>query len=241
MFVVAAAAAATTTATAAAAVAAAASRGARSRSPRPRSPDFLDPALTYTVNGIEPLWIVYTPLLTYKHAEGAERHRADPGRGRGLPEMSKDGKTYKLTLRKGLKYSDGSPVKASDFEHTIKRVLNLESGGSASSTRSRAPRSTSKDGQAGRGHLGHHDRRQDRQDHDQADRAGRAFPYVLAMPSAGLVPGDTPFKNLTKDPPPGVGAYKVDGVGAQPAVRAREEHELQPSRASRRATSTRSR
>ncbi|HEY6780417.1 MAG TPA: hypothetical protein VI111_05640, partial [Thermoleophilaceae bacterium] len=28
-------------------------------------PDYLDPALTYTVNGIEPLWLVYTPLLTY--------------------------------------------------------------------------------------------------------------------------------------------------------------------------------
>ncbi|MET0956904.1 MAG: ABC transporter substrate-binding protein, partial [Solirubrobacterales bacterium] len=33
-------------------------------------PDYLDPALTYTVNGIEPLWLVYTPLLTYPHVEG---------------------------------------------------------------------------------------------------------------------------------------------------------------------------
>ena len=42
-----------------------------------------------------------------------------------------DGKTYKLKLRSGLKYSDGKAVKASDFEHSIKRVLNLESGGSS--------------------------------------------------------------------------------------------------------------
>ena len=35
-------------------------------------PDYLDPALMYTVNAIEPLWLVYTPLLTYAHAEGAE-------------------------------------------------------------------------------------------------------------------------------------------------------------------------
>ena len=48
-----------------------------------------------------------------------------------MPTISEDGKTYELTLRKGLKYSDGSAVKASDFEHAIKRVLNLESGGSA--------------------------------------------------------------------------------------------------------------
>ena len=26
---------------------------------------------------------------------------------------------------------------------------------------------------------------------------------------AALVPSDTPFKNMTKDPPPGVGAYMV--------------------------------
>ena len=25
-------------------------------------PDYMDPALTYTVNGVEPLWLVYTPL-----------------------------------------------------------------------------------------------------------------------------------------------------------------------------------
>ena len=61
-----------------------------------------------------------------------------------MPEVSDDGTTYTLTLRDGLKYSDGSPVKANDFEHTIKRVINLESGGSSASTpaTSSAPRST---------------------------------------------------------------------------------------------------
>ena len=46
-------------------------------------PDFMDPALSYTVNGWEPMWIVYTPLLTYAHEEGARRRRADPGPRRG--------------------------------------------------------------------------------------------------------------------------------------------------------------
>src|SRR3954468_941715 len=95
-------------------------------------PDFMDPALTYTVNGIEPLWLVYTPLLTYPRTGDAEKDSlVVPGLAKAMPKISKDGKTYELTLRKGLKYSDGSPVKASDFEHSVKRVLNLESGGSA--------------------------------------------------------------------------------------------------------------
>src|ERR687895_895535 len=94
-------------------------------------PDFLDPALSYTVNGIEPLWLVYTPLITYPRTGGEKDSSLIPGLAEEMPTISEDGTTYELTLRKGLKYSDGSPVKASDFEHTIKRVLNLESGGSA--------------------------------------------------------------------------------------------------------------
>ena len=65
-------------------------------------PDFLDPALTYTVNGIEPLWLVYTPLLTYPHEEGAAGSRLVPGLAEDMPKISKDDRTYQLTLRKGL-------------------------------------------------------------------------------------------------------------------------------------------
>ena len=46
-------------------------------------PDYMDPALTYTVNGIEPLWLVYTPLITYAREEGAGWSEADSGPGRG--------------------------------------------------------------------------------------------------------------------------------------------------------------
>src|SRR5918997_1216214 len=94
-------------------------------------PDYLDPALMYTVNAIEPAWLVYTPLVTYAREDGAAGAELIPGLAEELPEISEDGLTYRLTLRKGLKYSDGSPMRASDFEHAIKRVLNLESGGTA--------------------------------------------------------------------------------------------------------------
>ena len=38
-----------------------------------------------------------------------------PGLAESLPKITNGGKTYTLILRKGLKYSDGTPVKASDF------------------------------------------------------------------------------------------------------------------------------
>ena len=49
-------------------------------------PDFLDPALSYTINGWEPMWLVYTPLLTYKHAEGKEGTELIPGLAEALPD-----------------------------------------------------------------------------------------------------------------------------------------------------------
>jgi peptide/nickel transport system substrate-binding protein len=172
-------------------------------------PDYLDPALSYTVNGIEPLWLVYTPLLTYRHVEGPEGAELIPGLAEDLPEISSDGMTYTLTLRDGLKYSDGSDVVASDFEHTIKRVLNLESGGSAFyEIIEGAPEYLEKGDPEG-----------DISGIETDDQTGEititlteadsSFSNVLAMWFAGLVPGDTPFKNLTEDPPPGVGPYTI--------------------------------
>ncbi len=172
-------------------------------------PDHLDPALTYTVNGIEPLWLVYTPLITYPRKAGQAGAELIPGLAEAMPEVSPDGKTYKLKLRQGLKYSDGSPVKASDFEHSIKRLLNLESGGSAF-------------------YLGI-DGAQDYIDAGKCDgdikgivtddktgditinlsEPDGSFNHVLGMWFAGLVPGDTPCEDLTKNPPPGVGPYMV--------------------------------
>jgi peptide/nickel transport system substrate-binding protein len=172
-------------------------------------PDYLDPALTYTVNGTEPLWLVYTPLLTYPHVEGQAGSELIPGLAEDLPEISADGKTYNLTLRDGLKFSDGTDVVASDFEHTIKRVLNLGSGGSGFYQTIEGATE----------YLEAGDPEGDISGIETDDKTGEitiqlvepdaSFSNILAMWFAGLVPGDTPFENLTKDPPPGVGPFMV--------------------------------
>src|SRR3954454_11845843 len=70
-------------------------------------PDFRDPALTYALNGIEPLWLVYTPLLTYpRTGDEVKDALLIPGLAKAMPKISKDGQTYDLTLRPNLKYSD---------------------------------------------------------------------------------------------------------------------------------------
>ena len=172
-------------------------------------PDYLDPALSYTVNGIEPLWLVYTPLLTYPHVEGAAGAELIPGLAEDLPEISADGKTYKLTLRDGLKFSDGTPVVASDFEHTIKRVLNLESGGSAFYQTIEGATEYLEKGDPEGDISGIETNDQTGEITIKLTEADSSFSNILAMWFAGIVPGDTPFKNLTEDPPPGVGPFMI--------------------------------
>jgi peptide/nickel transport system substrate-binding protein len=172
-------------------------------------PDYMDPALTYTVNGIEPLWLVYTPLITYPHKEGAEGSKLIPGLAEALPDISEDGLTYKLKLRSGLKYSDGSAVKASDFEHAIKRVLNLESGGSAFFLVIDGAQEYLDSGKSEGDISGITTDDQTGDITIKLTSPDGSFTHVLAMWFAALVPSDTPFKNLTKDPPPGVGPYMV--------------------------------
>src|SRR3954452_12966498 len=173
-------------------------------------PDFMDPALTYTVNGIEPLWLVYTPLLTYpRTGDEVKDALLIPGLAKDMPKISKDGQTYELTLRPNLKYSDGSPVKASDFEHEVGRVLNLESGGSAFFLGITGAQKYVDAGKCDGDISGitADDKTGDIKIH--LDASDGSFTNVLAMWFVGLVPGDTPCKNLTEHPPPGVGPYKV--------------------------------
>jgi peptide/nickel transport system substrate-binding protein len=172
-------------------------------------PDFLDPALSWTLSGWEPMWLVYTPLVTYRRAEGEEGTELIPGLAEELPEISADGRTYELTLREGLEYSDGTPARASDFEHTIKRVLNLESGGSSFYLPIAGAAEYLEKGKADADIPGI----------ESNDRTGRitirltepdgTFSHALAMNFAGLVPAGTPFENLTDDPPPGIGPYEI--------------------------------
>lgn len=175
-------------------------------------PDFMDPALSYTQEGWQSLWTVYTGLLTYNHSEGAEGAKLIPGLAEALPEISSDGKTVKLKLRSGLKYSDGSPVKASDFEHTIQRVLNLESGGSAFYLGIVGAEEYVKNGKSNADIPGIVTNDQTGEITIKLKEADGSFPYVLAMDFAGLVPKKTPFENMSKNPPPGVGPYKLENV-----------------------------
>jgi peptide/nickel transport system substrate-binding protein len=175
------------------------------------APDYLDPQLAYTTQAAEAHWISYLGLYTYAHKNGAAGGNVIPGLAQDFPQVSNGGKTYTLTLRQGLKYSDGSAVKASDFGYTIQRAIKVPWGGKSFFT-----------GYI-KGALAY--------DTDKAktisgikadDATGKitieltqpygAFLNVLAFPSAGLVPTGTKMSNLSNNPPPGVGPYSIKNV-----------------------------
>ena len=176
-------------------------------------PDYVDPQLSYTVEGWEVLWNTYIPLLTYRHQNGQAGTEVVPGLAKGMPEISTDGKTYKLTLRPNMKYSDGTPIKATDFTYAIKRLFKANSGGSVFYEDI----------------VGAKDFAEDKADTisgivaDDAtgdiaitlDKPNGTFTNVLGLTFAAPVAPSTPLdKEATNNPPPSSGPFMITKVDA---------------------------
>jgi len=175
-------------------------------------PDYLDPALSYTAEGWNAMFDTYTPLLTYAHASGAAGSKVIPGLAEGMPKVTDGGKTYTLTLRKGLKYSDGTPVRASDFPFSVERMLKLNSGGSSFYTGIVGAEEFAEGKSGGISGIKADDKT-GKITIDLESPSG-TFTNELAMPFVALLPKGTPVKNLSTEPPPATGPYEI--VKSQP-------------------------
>ncbi len=83
-------------------------------------PDKLDPALNSSVDGACLAIAAFGGLYTW-NAEG----QLVPGFASGH-EMSADGMTYTFTMKDDLKWSNGDPLTAKDFEYSWKRAASNE-------------------------------------------------------------------------------------------------------------------
>lgn len=175
------------------------------------APDFLDPGLGYTTQSSNADWISYTGLYTYAHRTGVAGGAVIPGLAMAAPKISADGKTYTISLRQGLTYSNGKPVKASDFAYTIERSIKLNWGGKSFYTGNIVGAAAFDKGKAKTiSGIGTNDA--SGLITIKLNKAYGAFPNVLAFPASGLVPSGTPVTNLSNTPPPGAGPYEIKNV-----------------------------
>ncbi|HET9154303.1 MAG TPA: ABC transporter substrate-binding protein [Solirubrobacterales bacterium] len=170
-------------------------------------PDYLDPQLSYTQEGWTAMADVYIPLLTYKHAEGSEGSEVIPGLAKEMPKISNGGKTYTLFLRPGLKYSDGKPVKASDFPYAVERCFKLNSGGSIFYTSIVGAQKFAETKQGGIPGIKTNDKTGEIR--IELEKPRGTFNNELGLMFVAPVPKGTPMEDLSGNPPPGTGPYMI--------------------------------
>jgi len=170
-------------------------------------PDYMDPQLSYTQEGWSAMGEVYIPLLTYEHGEGSKGAEVIPGLAKEMPKISNGGKTYTLFLRPGLKYSNGEPVKASDFPYAVERMFKVNSGGSTFYTSIVGAEKFAKTKQGSIPGIKTNDKTGEIQ--IELEKPRGTFANELGLMFVAPVPKGTPNEDLSASPPPGTGPYMI--------------------------------
>jgi peptide/nickel transport system substrate-binding protein len=173
--------------------------------------DYMDPGLSYRLESWQLFQDVYLGLVVKAHVSCQTDNCAKilPGLATTTGTVTNGGKNYKFTLRQGIKYSNGEPVKASDFKNTIIRDFRLNSPGigffsnivgidacEANPTKCSDISGIVTDDKAGTVEI---DLKTPESD----------FLYVLSIPFTAVVPSSTPDKDTESPPPPAAGPYYI--------------------------------
>ncbi|MGZ4275772.1 MAG: protein kinase domain-containing protein [Solirubrobacteraceae bacterium] len=178
----------------------------------------LDPAHSY--DGWPTLSLTNDGLVTFRRVGGQEGNALVPDLAVSVPTPTDGGRTYAFRLRRGVRYSTGAPVRASDVRREIERVLRIHYDQliTAYYTGIRgAPGCVAR--------PTHCDLSAGIQVDDTArtitfrlTRPDPTFLYKLALPSAVAVPpatGTVPLRRLV----PATGPYMVAGLSARAPLR----------------------
>jgi peptide/nickel transport system substrate-binding protein len=174
------------------------------------APDYMDPALYYTVAAYQLTNYVWTGLVGYKHENGPGGATLVPYLAESMPKISADGKDYKFTLRDGLKYSNGNALKASDFRCTIERDFKMDSPGVGFYSDISGVSGSNGYAETKKGHIsGIITNDANRTVEIKLDSPRGDFLYILAMEFSHFVPCGTPASDQSTHPIPATGPYMV--------------------------------
>ncbi len=96
-------------------------RGGRLRLEMDPAPDSLDPAFSFYPPAWQMLGVTNDGLVGYRRVGGPAGAQVVPDLAVSLPAISNGGHAYTFQLRRGIRYSDGRLVEASDVRFAIER------------------------------------------------------------------------------------------------------------------------
>jgi peptide/nickel transport system substrate-binding protein len=166
----------------------------------------IDPAVQYTAL----LRLTNDGLVTVRPAAGAAGTALVPDLAAAIPTPVDGGRTYAFHLRKGIRYSTGAPVLASDFRRAVERQFRVTEAARPDyyagirGTAACAKVPTTCDLSRGivaddaTGALTFH-----------LDAPDGEFLYKLSLTFAAPVPQDTPDHDIGTSPAPATGPYRI--------------------------------
>jgi peptide/nickel transport system substrate-binding protein len=166
-----------------------------------------DTQVNYTLQEWQFLIITHDGLMAFKRVGGAEGSKLVPDLATATPTPTDNGKTYKFTLRTGIKFSNGQTLTPKDVKATFERLFKIGTSPNAGSwygvikgadaCLKKAKTCDLSQGIVISGNdITFHLTKVDPEFLDQ-----------LAMPFTFVLPAGTPAKQVNI-PPPGTGPYK---------------------------------
>jgi peptide/nickel transport system substrate-binding protein len=89
--------------------------------------DSIDPARANNTSSSALLGVAYDGLTAFRRVGGSDGTQLVAGLAVALPQPTDGGRSYTLTIRAGIRYSDGSLLRAQDFRRALERMLALGS------------------------------------------------------------------------------------------------------------------
>src|SRR5439155_6191321 len=148
-------------------------------------------------------------LVTFEHAPGPDGLQLVPDLALALPAPTHAGRMYAFRLRPGIHYSDGRPLRASDFRRAIERLFHVGSSGAGTFSSIVGAARCARDA-----------RRCDLSDGIIAADGTRTVTFRLAVPDsefihrlalgyAAPVPPGTPTREIGANPIPATRPYRL--------------------------------
>jgi YVTN family beta-propeller protein len=183
----------------------------------------IDTANAYSPNALSLLAMTNDGLVGWNRVGGQAGVELVPDLAVSLPSVSDDRRTYTFQLRRGIRYSDGRLVKASDIRYSLERVYKLKP----------QPQPAAVDFFQAITGADRCSEQPSRCDLSRGivtdDRAGTVsfrlsapdpeFLFKLTMPFAYVVPKGTSMNMAVRRPLPATGPYRIASVSGERSLR----------------------